>query len=295
MPNHRKGESMSGEAMMNDQVCLVTGASSGIGRATAFGLAKQNANLALLGRNAEKMESTVRELKSAFPQCTANAFLCDLSSQQEIRKFAIRFAEQYTRLDVLIHNAGVSPVKRIETVDGLELTFAVNHLAPFLLTHLLLDMMKNSKPSRIIMLSSSTHKRAQLDIGNLQAEEGFKRGMVTYGHTKLMNLLFTFALSRRLNGSGVTVNAGHPGVVRTDLVRDVTGWPKVALSLFRPFFLSPTGGAETPIFLASEPQLKTVTGKYFHQKKETAPSPAALVEDSQEKLWDISADLAGLT
>lgn len=287
--------SMSANEHMAGRVCLVTGATSGIGKATALGLAQMGAHVFMLGRNPDKLNATKLELDGSNPAGRLSTLQCDLSSMADIRRFAGEFMSTQPKLHALIHNAGVSPVQKHETAEGFELTFAVNHLAPFLLTHLLHDGMAHTDHSRIVCVSSSSHTRASLDFDNLQAEKGFKRGMKTYGHTKLMNLLFAFALARRLQGTKTTVNAGHPGVVRTDLVRDVTGFPRLIIQCLRPFFLSPEEGAKTPIFLATDDSLEGVSGKYFSRFNEATPSADALNRDHQERLWELSMQMAGLS
>lgn len=199
---------------MQDKVCLVTGATSGIGLVTSRELARQGARVVLVGRNPAKLDATVRQIQAQTGSRFVESLRCDLSSLHEVRELSGQVRERYPRLDVLVNNAGGMRLQRELTADGLEMTFAVNHLAYFLLTHLLLDMLKASAPARVVNVSSEAHRRATLDLDNLQGERGYA-GWRQYCRSKLLNLLFTYELARQVEGSGVTVNALHPGWVAT--------------------------------------------------------------------------------
>ena len=195
---------------MGEKVCLITGATSGIGKATAMGLANMGASVVMVGRDRGRGEAALAEIKEKSANASVDLLLADLSSQEEVRRLADEFKEAYPRLDVLINNAGVFRSERITTADGLEMTFAVNHLAYFLLTNLLLDVLKASAPSRIVNVSSGDHRNGTIDFDDLQGEKGYK-GAKAYSQSKLANVLFTYELARRLEGTGVSANCLHPG------------------------------------------------------------------------------------
>jgi len=275
---------------MKDKICLVTGANSGIGKATALGLAKMGANVVMVCRDRTRGEESRAEIKAASNNPSIDLMLADLSSQASVRQLAQDFQEKYQRLHVLVNNAGVAPMKRSLTVDGLETTFAVNHLAPFLLTNLLLDVLKASAPSRIVNVSSSAHTRTKMDFDDLQEENNF--GMFrAYSQSKLANVLFTYELARKLEETGVSVNALHPGVVRTNLGRDSTGIVRLGFMAMGPFIRTPEQGAVTCIYLASSPEVEGVTGKYFVNKKEVPSSKESYDEAVARRLWEVSEKL----
>src|SRR5215210_5786673 len=201
---------------MGEKICLITGASSGIGKATAMGLANMGASVVMVGRDRGRGEAAMAEIKEKSPNASVDLMLADVSSQQEIRRIADEFKDAHPRLDVLINNAGVFSSKRITSADGIEMTFAVNHLAYFLLTNLLLDVLKDSAPSRIVNVASGEQRNATIDFDELQGEKGYK-GAKAYSQSKLANVLFTYELARRLEGTGITANCLHPGVVGTNL------------------------------------------------------------------------------
>lgn len=273
---------------MNGKTCLVTGANSGIGKATALGLSKLGAHVILLCRDQAKGEEACRDIIEGSGNQAVDLMLADLSSQQSIREFATHFKARYQRLDVLLNNAGLYLSKRTLTVDHLETTFAVNHLAYFLLTNLLLDTVKASAPARIVNVASSAHASA-IDFSNLQAERGYD-GMEAYSLSKLANIIFTFELARRLEGTGITVNCLHPGVINSNLQRDMGP----AFQVMARTLASPTKGAETSIYLASSPDVANVTGKYFDNKRQTRPPSIANDAAVARKLWDVSAQLTHL-
>jgi len=276
---------------MEGKVCIITGANSGIGKATAIGLAKMNATLVMLCRDKERGESAQKEIIELTGNNNVDLILCDLSSQKEIRNFAIEFKKKYNNLHILINNAGVMLSKRALSVEGFEMNFAVNHLAPFLLTNLLLDMLKKSAPSRIVNVGSAAHRMGKIDFEDLQRENKKGRPMGLYGNSKLAMILVSYELSRKLEGSNVTVNVLHPGLINTNLGRDRSSTSKGFASKF---FKSPEIGAETSIFLATSPEVEGITGKYFTKKKEKDSSKKSYNEEYAKRLWEISLDLTKL-
>ena len=276
---------------LNGKICLITGANSGIGYATAMGLAKLNANVVLVCRNKERGEPAQKEIIEKTGNKHVDLLLCDLSSLDSIRKLVAEFKTKYQNLHVLINNAGVMLSKRELSVDGFEMNFAVNHLAPFLLTNLLLDILKKSAPSRIINVASAAHKFGTIDFKDLQSENKKHRFMGLYGDSKLTLMLTSYELSRRLEGTGVTLNTIHPGVVNTNLAVDRS---KPKKGIVRRFFKSPEKAAETSIYLASTPEVEGVTGKYFINKQEQKSSEDSYNDEYAKKLWDISMEMTGL-
>jgi retinol dehydrogenase-14 len=275
---------------MRGKVCLVTGGSSGIGKATALGLANMGATVIVVGRDRSRGEAAVTEIKQKSNNDAVDLMLADLSSQASIRRLAVDFKDRYQQLHVLINNAGVFTSKRTVTVDGIETTFAVNHLAPFLLTNLLLDVLKASAPARIINITSSGERSGTINFDDLQGE-GRYSGFQAYNQSKLAMILFTYELARKLEGTGVTVNCVHPGVVVTNLGRGSSGAFGLLLRLMRPFFSSPEKGAETPIYLASSPEVEGVSGKYFAKKAEAKSSERSYDTVTARRLWQVSAEL----
>lgn len=276
---------------MTDRICVITGANRGIGRATAEGLARLGARVVLVCRRKEDGNAVAGEI--ARPDRAApDVVTADLSSQASIRQAAGYLQRRYPRLHVLINNAGVIPRNREVTVDGLEMQFAVNHLAYFLLTNLLLPQLQAGAPSRIINVSSGAHTHATLDFNDLQAERGYEPKSV-YGRSKLANILFTYELARRLRGTGVTANCLNPGVVATRMLADYMGIPRAGAALARTFGARPEEGAETSIYLASSPEVESVTGKYFERKQPTASSRASHDEAAARRLWEVSERLTG--
>ncbi|MFY9821319.1 MAG: SDR family oxidoreductase [Thermoanaerobaculia bacterium] len=272
---------------MQGKTCLVTGATSGIGRATALSLARQGALVVIAGRDAARTQDTVASIREEAGNRQVESLLADFSSLAEVRRLAAEFRARHSRLDVLVNNAGASFMEREMTVDGFEKTWAVNHLANFLLTLELLDLLKASAPARIVNVSSAVHAGRTLDLDRIEEEKSY--GIRGYGQSKLANVLFTYALARRLAGTGVTANCLHPGVVSTGLVK-TEGRPviKVLLALLRPFLNSPEKGAATSIYLASSPEVEGVSGKYFVKCKAVPSSPVSYDEALQEGLWELS-------
>jgi NAD(P)-dependent dehydrogenase (short-subunit alcohol dehydrogenase family) len=285
--------------MIEGKTCLITGSTSGIGKEIAIRLAKMKANVVLVGRTKARCEATLEEIKRNASIDTNNKnrisyLLADLSSQASIHQLAKEFLATYDRLDVLLNNAGVFLPKRFTTVDGIEYTFAVNHLAPFLLTNLLFERIKASSPSRIITTSSVAHRGAHINFDDLQFERRPYNGVKAYGQSKLANILFTKELSRRSNGSGVTSNCFHPGAVRTNLVQSGPWYYRFIWAIISAFFVSPRRGADTAIYLASSSKVEGISGKYFVKRKEVTLSDLADDYDAAVRLWKISEELTGI-
>jgi len=278
---------------MSGRTCLITGASSGIGRATALELARMGASLVLVCRDRRRGEDTVDAIRRESGNRGVTLLLADLSSQQSIRQLARDFLATERPLHVLINNAGVVNLQRQVTVDGFEEVFAVNHLAYFLLTHLLLERLEACAPARIINVASDAHKFGGIDSDNLQGERRY-RAMRIYGQSKLANILFTYELARRLEGRGVTVNCLHPGAVATGLGKNNGSWARALIAMLRPFFRTPDGGAATSIYLASAPEVAAVHGRYFVNCREARSSTASYDVAAARRLWALSAALTGL-
>ncbi len=276
---------------MEGKICMITGVNSGIGKATAKGLAEMGATIIMICRNKERGEKAQKEIIELTGNKEVDLFLCDLSSQESVRKLVEEFKNKYQYLHVLINNAGVMLSKRTLSVDGVEMNFAVHHLAPFLLTNLLLDILKKSAPSRIINVTSAAHRMAKMDFDDLQSENKKYRLFKVYGVSKLAAMLFTYELSRRLENTSVTVNAVHPGVVNTNLSRDHSAFSRGFAKLF---FKSPEKGAETSIYLASSIDIEGVTGKYFIKKEPKESSEESYNEEYAKRLWEISVDMTRL-
>jgi NAD(P)-dependent dehydrogenase (short-subunit alcohol dehydrogenase family) len=277
---------------MNGKICMVTGANTGIGKETALGLAKLGATVVMVCRDQSKGEAAKSEIKAKSGNESVGLMIADFSSQRSIRQLAKDFQSRYFHLHVLVNNAGLSLSQRTVTEDGLETTFAVNHLGSFLLTNLLLDVLKASAPARIVNVASQAHQRATLNFDDFQGEQQYS-GLQAYCQSKLANILFTYELARRLNGTDVTVNCLHPGVVATHLISNYFAslWLRPLYWVMRPFFVTPEQGAQTSIYLASSPEMEGVTGKYFVNKKEAESSQESYNEEIAEKLWQISEEL----
>ena len=275
---------------MTGKVCIVTGANTGIGKETALGLARLGATVVMVCRDRERGEAAQREIKQKSGNSNVDLMLCDFSSQNSIRQFVRDFTERHNRLDVLVNNAGVVLRQHSMTEDGLESTFAINHLGYFLVTNLLLDVLKKSAPSRVVNVASTAHKYGKLDISGWPTGRNYS-SFGAYANSKLANVLFTYELARRLKGSGVTANCLHPGGVGTNLFR---GLPAFMQTLIKLVTISPERGARTSIFLASSPEVEGVTGKYFARSKQQQSSVASRDEEAANILWEVSAELTGL-
>jgi NAD(P)-dependent dehydrogenase (short-subunit alcohol dehydrogenase family) len=280
---------------MDGKICMVTGANSGIGKATALGLAQLGATVVIVSRDRARGEAARDEIRAKSGNTNIDLLLADLSSQQSIHQLAEQYRQRYTHLHVLINNAGAFNLSRRVTIDGMEMTFAVNQLAPFLLTNLLLDVIKASVPARIVNVSSDSHEVGYIKLEDLQSEQGY-RPMRTYGQSKLAVVLFSYELAHRLEGTGVTVNCLHPGFVATNIaqgnlppvLRPVT---KFILSIFG---ISPQEGAKTSIYLASSPEVEGVTGKYFVKSIPKRSAQISYDTSLQNRLWEESANLVQL-
>ena len=279
---------------MQNKTCLITGGTNGIGKVAALELARMGATIIIVGRNAAKTAQLVEEIKAATGSNTVDSLLGDLSSQADVRRVAAEFKQKYPRLHVLLNNAGVLNMDRQLSGDGIEMTFAVNHLAYFLLTNLLLDTIKASAPARIVNVSSGAHTNGRVDFDNLQGERRY-RGMLAYSTSKLENILFTVELARRLAGTGVTVNALHPGFVNTGWAKNGNGLMPKLMALITPLVArTPEKGAETSIYMASSPEVGAITGKYFFDCKPKQPTVQATDMAAAKKLWEVSAQLVKL-
>jgi retinol dehydrogenase-14 len=282
-----------GRGPMAGRIVLVTGATAGIGKATAAGLAALGAHLAITGRDAGRAEAAASEIRAAGRGGQVDVFVADLSVQDEVRRLADEVLQRLPRLDVLVNNVGGYWNTRHVTADGLEHTFALNHLAPFLLTNLLLDRLNDSAPARVVIVSSHAHTGGRIDFDDLQGERSYS-GARAYNQSKLANVLFSYELARRLRGTSVTANALHPGVVRTSFgAEDPAGVQRLLVPLIRPFMKPPAQGAATSIHVASAPGLERVTGHYFANSKPRRSSGPSYDQEAAGRLWSISADAAG--
>jgi NAD(P)-dependent dehydrogenase (short-subunit alcohol dehydrogenase family) len=280
---------MASNTQLRGKTCLVTGANSGIGVETARGLAMMDATVVMLCRDPERGAAARVEIERASGNRNLRLMICDLASQKSIREFAERFKNDYKRLDVLVNNAGVFLRGRSLTEDGIESTFAINHLGYFLLTGLVLDLLKRSAPSRIVNVASTAHRYAKLEINSWVTGRDYS-GFGAYANSKLANVLFTYELARGLQGTAVTANCLHPGGVGTNLFRPL---PVFMQALIKLMTISPARGARTPVYLASSPDVESVSGKYFVRCREAASSEASYNVEAARALWDVSAQLTG--
>ncbi len=279
---------------ISDKTVLITGANSGLGKAAALGLAGQGAHVVMACRNRKRGEKARAEIVKATGSQRVDLIVADLSTTTGVRGLADEFRSSHERLDVLMNNAAILTGTRHVTAEGHELQFFVNHLAYFMLTHLLLDMLTANAPSRIINLTSTAHSSGTIDFNDIQYEKHYK-GYKAYARTKLMNMVFTYELARRLEGSGVTANCVHPGVIHTNLLRNFSFVLNAMFSLLRVFFKNPGEGAQTPIYLAASPEVSDVTGKYFKYCRTLGSSEESNDPDVQRRLWKVSESLTGLT
>lgn len=279
--------------MCDKKVCLITGATSGIGKATLLSLARQGMSIVMVSRNKEKGESVRAAITDKTRNENIHLAVSDLSSQQDILKLASEIKSKHSRLDILVNNAGGIFGKRVLTVDGLELTFALNHLAYFLLTNLLLEILKAAPAGRVVNVSSQAHRYGSLEFDDPGFEKGYN-AMKSYAQSKLANLLFTYELSRRLAGTGITANALHPGVVRTGFGKELSGIAGLVFKRLDFLMRSPEKGAETVIWLASAAEVEGVSGKYYLDKKEIRSSKISYDESVAHRLWQVSAQMTGL-
>jgi len=278
---------------MAGKVCLVTGANSGIGLEITCGLAEKGARVVMVARDADRGEAALAEVVSRTGNDRVELLLCDLSSQRHIRELASAVLASCERLDVLVNNAGLTLGEYHLTENGIEMTFAVNHLAPFLLTNLLLDRLRASAPARVVTVASDAHRGNTIDLEDVSAKRGYSSWRA-YGASKLANILFTGELARRLEGSGVTATCLHPGVVRTGFGRRGPLFIRLWFGLMGHFLLSPEKGADTAIWLASSPEVEGASGGYYEKRRLRQPSKAARDRHSAAGLWDLSCQLTGL-
>jgi NAD(P)-dependent dehydrogenase (short-subunit alcohol dehydrogenase family) len=277
---------------ISEKICLVTGGTSGIGAAAALQLARLGSTVIITGRNAGKCAHQVEKIKHSVPGARIDFLQADLSSLMQVRQLTKDFAERYSRLDVLINNAGAIFANRMVSVDGLEMTFALNYMSCFLLTNLLLDRLKASRSARIMMVSSAAHKYGKINFEDLQSEHDYNR-MQAYAQSKLANIYFTYALARRLEGTSLTANALHPGSVATNLGSN-NSWLKTKLrNLLKPGMMSPEEGAKTIVYLAASPDVEGITGQYFYDCRAIRSSEESYNKETAEKLWMLSEKLAG--
>src|SRR6266576_742039 len=286
---------MSAAAVMAGKFVLVTGGTGGIGRATAIGLAALGARVGITGRDQARAEAAAASICTAPGGPAVDAFAADMSAQAGVRRLAAQVAGTYPRLDVLVNNVGGFWAHRHLTADGLERTFALNHLAPFLLTSLLLDRLTARAPARIVTVSSGAHASGRIDFDDLQGERDYS-GQRAYSQSKLANVMFTYELARRLDGTGVTATVCHPGMVRTSFGdEDQAAYFAAMIRVARLFMKTPAQGALTPVYLASSPEVEGVTGRYFASRKPKTSSKASHDTAAAARLWQASAGLAGMT
>jgi NAD(P)-dependent dehydrogenase (short-subunit alcohol dehydrogenase family) len=280
--------------IMGGKTCLVTGATSGIGKATALGLARMGGEIIIVSRNSKRCQKTVDFIQKETGNHRVTYFAADLSSQSEIHNLVYKIKSKHPRLNVLVNNVGVMWLRRLESVDGIEMTFAVNHLSYFVLTNLLLDILKSSTPARIVNVSSNSHYGKPLNFDDLQLKRWY-HFLKAYGRSKMANVLFTYALASRLEGTGVTANALHPGFVHTEMGKDNGSLVRWLYPLITRKAIPVEEGAENSIYMASSTEVEGVTGKYFVKRKSVDSDPASYDVDAQQRLWEISAALTGLT
>ena len=283
-----------GLARLDERICLVTGATSGIGLETAAGLAALGAQVVMVGRDRQRGEQARKAVVEKSGNDRVDLLLADLSSLDGVRALAREFLATWPALHVLVNNAGTVELSRTITIDGFEKTFAVNHLSYFLLTNLLLPRLRASAPARIVNVASEAHRFGRLDLADLQSERSY-RVMRVYGTSKLLNILFTVALAEKLAGSGVTANCLHPGAVSTRLGKNNGAWARILIGLLRPFFLTPEQGAANSIFVAASDQLDGVSGKYFVKQRAVPPSRRSRRPGLARRVWARSSQLVGLT
>ena len=286
---------MTDTLSMAGKVVLITGGTGGIGKATAIGLARIGARVGITGRDLARAERSAAEIRAASGNTAVDAFAADMSCQAEVRRLAVAILDSYPRLHVLVNNVGGFWAHRRVTADGVERTFALNHLAPFLLTNLLLDRLKASAPARVVTVSSGAQGMGRIEFDDLQGARSYS-GQRAYSQSKLANVMFTNELARRLEGTGVTATSLHPGVVRTNFGAEDQAWyfaliSRVALLLLK----TPEQGAQTSIYLASSPDMDGITGKFFANRTPKTPNKVAYDTDMTARLWQVSAELVRMT
>ncbi len=278
---------------LKDKKVLITGGTDGIGKVSAEKIAGMGAHVIIIGRNPQKSQQVAAEIRQASGNEKVDYLVGDLSLQADVRRVAAEYRHRYDQLHVLLNNAGAFFTKRQVTREGLEMTFALNHMAYFLLTHLLLDMLKKSAPARIINVSSGAHFGGKINFDDLNLRKGYN-GWGAYANSKLMNVLFTYELARRLEGSGVTANVLHPGFVATQFGKNNGGLMRPVMALVHLGAISPEKGAETNVYLAASEEVEGISGKYFQDKRALASSSASYDEEAARRLWEISLEVCGL-
>jgi NAD(P)-dependent dehydrogenase (short-subunit alcohol dehydrogenase family) len=278
---------------MGERVAVLTGATSGIGRAAAREIARGGGTLALVARDRERADATVAELRGVSPATTVEVFLADLAVQADVRAVAAALLARFPVIDLLVNNAGVVNLRRTTTRDGIETTLAVNHLAYFMLTLLLRHALAASPSARVVNVASDAHKFARLDLDDLDSARSYG-AMRVYGTSKLCNILFTYELARRLRGTRVTANCLHPGAVATRLGQNNGRIATALTKLLRPFFRTPEGGADTVVYLATSPEVAGTSGAYFANRRAIRSSRVSYDETVQRRLWDASESLTGV-
>jgi NAD(P)-dependent dehydrogenase (short-subunit alcohol dehydrogenase family) len=278
---------------MQGKVCVVTGATSGIGLVSAQALARQGATLIVVARNAERGAATVSRIRQETGNSAVELMVADLSVQVQVRQLAGEIQQRCARLDVLVNNAGALFARRQLSQDGLEMTFALNHLAYFLLTNLLLDHLKAADSARVVNVSSDAHRHAELDFSDLQGQHRYT-GWRAYARSKLANILFTYELARRLEGTDIATNALHPGFVATNFGRNNRSITAALFRILQLAAISPEEGAQTIIYLASSPAVRGVKGQYFVKQQAVRSSQVSYDRAAAERLWQVSAELTRL-
>jgi len=280
---------------MADKVVLITGGTEGIGKATAIGLASLGARVGITGRDRARAEQAADDIRVASGNLAVDAFAADMTSQAEVRRLAIAVLDAYPQLEVLVNNVGGFWAHRHPTADGLERTFALNYLAPFLLTNLLLDRLTASAPARVVTVSSGVQAAGRIDFDDLQGTRNYS-GQRAYSQSKLATVMFTNELARRLEGTGVTATCLHPGVVRSNFgAEDQARFFAVISRVALPLLKTPAQGAQTSIYLASSPDVDGVTGQFFANRKPKTANKVAYDTDMTARLWQVSANLVGMT
>ncbi|MGZ8785086.1 MAG: SDR family oxidoreductase [Acidimicrobiia bacterium] len=285
---------MSAAPSMNGKTVLITGGTSGIGRAAAVGLASMGAHVGIIGRDRVRAEEAAAVIAAESGSPAVDVFVADMSSQKEVRRLAGDILAAYPRLDVLLNNVGGFWAHRHLTADGLEHTFALNHLAPFLLTDLLLERLTTSAPARVITVSSGAHSMGRIDFDDLMGEQDYS-GQRAYNQSKLANVMFTYELARRLEGTRVTATALHPGMTNTSFsTEDPHRRMAPIVFMVRPFMKSPKRGADTAVYLASSPEVEGVTGRYYVNRKTKKSEESSYDAATTARLWQVSTDLVGI-
>ena len=279
---------------MEDKIAVVTGANSGIGKITSKALLDEGFRVVMICRNPEKAEAAKKEITEDTGNDRADILICVLSDQGQIKETAAKIKQKYKRLDRLVNNAGFLPDgKRKENQEGIELTFAVNHLAYFLLTKELIPLLEKTEQSRVINVASEAHRYGEFSPNNIQLENGYTASKA-YGNSKLFNMMFTHQLNKELEGKDITTYSLHPGVVNTNFASESNSLFAKFFNLARLIMISPEKGAQTSIYLCTEPGIEKKSGKYFSKSRPAKPSKSAATDDQKcKKLWEISEDLVG--